>query len=79
EMLQEIAPELATQKPGELHAARLPELRYVIRMCDTETPGMLTFSDVIEQGRATLDVAKLDAIGATLSCHEPINIQFTSG
>src|SRR3984885_12518728 len=53
EMLQELAPELATQAPGELHAARLPDLRYVIRMCDTETPGMLTFSDVIEQGRAT--------------------------
>ncbi|TAL93059.1 MAG: AMP-binding protein [Paraburkholderia sp.] len=79
EMLQELAPELATHAPGELRAARLPALRYVIRMCDTETPGMLTFSDVIEQGRASLDVARLDAIGATLSAHEPINIQFTSG
>ncbi|MEX3790147.1 AMP-binding protein [Paraburkholderia sp. BR14374] len=79
EMLQELAPELATQPPGELHAARLPELRYVIRMCDTETPGMLSFSDVIERGRASFDVTRLDAIGATLSCREPINIQFTSG
>jgi len=79
EMLQELAPELAAQRPGELRAAKLPELRYVIRMCDTETPGMLSFSDLIERGRATLDVPKLDAIGATLSCHEPINIQFTSG
>ncbi|MGN8134717.1 AMP-binding protein [Paraburkholderia sp. 22099] len=79
EMLQALAPELATHAPGDLHAARLPDLRYVIRMCDTETPGMLSFSDVIERGRATLDVARLDGIGATLSCHEPINIQFTSG
>ncbi|CAG4899604.1 AMP-binding protein [Paraburkholderia gardini] len=79
EMLQTLAPELATHAPGELRAARLPDLRYVIRMCDTETPGMLTFSDVIERGRASLDVARLDAIGATLSAHEPINIQFTSG
>ncbi|CAG4903023.1 AMP-binding protein [Paraburkholderia saeva] len=79
EMLQELAPELAVHAPGELRAERLPELRYVIRMCDTETPGMLTFSDVIEQGRASLDAARLDAIGATLSAHEPINIQFTSG
>ncbi|APA86219.1 AMP-binding protein [Paraburkholderia sprentiae WSM5005] len=79
EMLQELAPELATQAPGELHAVRLPELRYVIRMCDTETPGMLSFSDVIERGRASFDAARLDAIGATLSCREPINIQFTSG
>jgi fatty-acyl-CoA synthase len=79
EMLQELAPELATQPPGDLHAARLPDLRIVIRMCDTETPGMLTFSDVIEQGRVALDTAKLDAIDATLSAHDPINIQFTSG
>jgi fatty-acyl-CoA synthase len=79
EMLQELAPELATQAPGDLHAARLPDLRVVIRMCDTETPGMLSFSDVIEQGRATLDPSKIDAIGATLSVDDPINIQFTSG
>ncbi|HXZ07755.1 MAG TPA: AMP-binding protein, partial [Paraburkholderia sp.] len=79
EMLQELAPELATATPGDLHAARLPDLRIVIRTCDTETPGMLTFSDVVEQGRATLDVAKLDAIGATLTSNDPINIQFTSG
>ena len=79
EMLQELAPELATATPGDLHAARLPELRIVIRMCDTETPGMLSFSEVVEQGRATLDTAQLDAIGATLHADDPINIQFTSG
>jgi fatty-acyl-CoA synthase len=79
EMLKELAPELATHAPGDLHAARLPDLRIVIRTCDTETPGMLTFSDMIEQGRVTLDVGKLDAIDATLSPNDPINIQFTSG
>ncbi|WP_118183751.1 AMP-binding protein [Paraburkholderia phosphatilytica] len=79
QMLQELAPELATAEPGNLRAARLPDLRIVIRMCDTETPGMLTFSDVIERGRVSLDVPKLDAICATLDAHEPINIQFTSG
>ncbi|MGF7129368.1 fatty-acyl-CoA synthase [Paraburkholderia sp. EB58] len=79
EMLQELAPELATQAPGDLHASRLPDLRVVIRMGDAQTPGMLSFSDVIEQGRATLDPAKLQAIGATLSAGDPINIQFTSG
>ena len=79
EMLQELAPEFATATPGDLHAARLPDLRAVIRMGDIQTPGMLSFSDVIEQGRATLDPAKLDEIGATLSADDPINIQFTSG
>ncbi|WP_109476761.1 AMP-binding protein [Paraburkholderia sp. C35] len=79
QMLQELAPELATATPGDLHAARLPDLRIVIRMCDTETPGMLTFSDVIESGRAVFDPTRLDAIGATLNPNDPINIQFTSG
>jgi fatty-acyl-CoA synthase len=79
EMLQALAPELATQAPGHLHAARLPDLRIVIRMCDTDTPGMLNFSEVIELGRTTLDAGALDAIGATLHADEPINIQFTSG
>jgi len=79
QMLQQLAPELATHAPGDLRAARLPDLRIVIRMCDTDTPGMLCFSEVIEQGRVSLERATLDAIGATLSPHEPINIQFTSG
>ncbi|HEY2000197.1 AMP-binding protein [Paraburkholderia sp.] len=79
QMLQALAPELATHAPGDLRAARLPDLRIVIRMCDTETPGMLSFSDVIERGRATLDTAALDVIADTLSPNDPINIQFTSG
>ncbi|WP_114813868.1 AMP-binding protein [Paraburkholderia kururiensis] len=82
EMLQELAPELASATPGDLHAARLPDLRMVIRMCDTETPGMLTVSDMVERGRVWLEQhgkATLDAIGATLDRHDPINIQFTSG
>jgi len=79
QMLEELAPELATQTPGDLHAARLPDLRIVIRMSDRGVSGMLSFSDVIEQGRATLDTAKLNEIAATLSPDDPINIQFTSG
>ncbi|HTH59417.1 MAG TPA: AMP-binding protein [Paraburkholderia sp.] len=82
EMLQTLAPELATATPGDLHAARLPALRRVIRLCDTSTPGMLTFSDVIEMGRGWLEAhgtQALDAIGATLAADDAINIQFTSG
>jgi fatty-acyl-CoA synthase len=79
EMLQALAPELADARPGELRAARLPHLRTVIRMCDAQTPGMLTFSELVEMGRIALDQMSPDAIGASLSAHDPINIQFTSG
>jgi fatty-acyl-CoA synthase len=82
EMLQTLAPELASATPGDLHAARLPELRAVIRMGDTDTPGMLNFSEVVELGRKRIEEAgraELDAIDAALSPDDPINIQFTSG
>ncbi|GLU35157.1 AMP-binding protein [Trinickia caryophylli] len=79
EMLRTLAPELDHAKPGDLHAARLPHLRTVVRMGDTATPGMLTFCELVESGRVALDRAALDAVCAGLSCRDPINIQFTSG
>ncbi|KAG0189566.1 Fatty-acid-CoA ligase [Apophysomyces sp. BC1034] len=79
EMLQTLAPELAQHAPGELHAARLPALRHVIRMGAGHTPGMLRYEDLVQQGRCELDVARLDTIGDTLGANDPINIQFTSG
>ncbi|MDR5737136.1 AMP-binding protein [Caballeronia sp. LZ016] len=79
EMLQTLAPELADAEPKALQAARLPELRAVIRMGATATPGMLNFDDVMHRGRAALDPAHLDALEATLRPDDAINIQFTSG
>ncbi|WP_244814869.1 AMP-binding protein [Caballeronia sp. Lep1P3] len=79
EMLQSLAPELADAQPNALYAVRLPELRTVIRMGAGATPGMFNFDDVMRQGRAALDTARLDALEGTLDADDPINIQFTSG
>ena len=79
EMLQRLAPELARCAPGALQSARLPSLEMVIRLGDEHTPGMLNYTGVLAQGRASVDAAALDALGAGLSCHDAINIQFTSG
>ncbi|TCW81085.1 AMP-binding protein [Burkholderia sp. SRS-46] len=79
EMLQTIAPELASATPGELHAARVPSLRTVVSMGDVAPAGMFRFADVIARGRETVDRAVLDALGAALASTDPINIQFTSG
>ncbi|CAG2157516.1 3-[(3aS,4S,7aS)-7a-methyl-1, 5-dioxo-octahydro-1H-inden-4-yl]propanoyl:CoA ligase [Cupriavidus yeoncheonensis] len=78
EMLQTLAPELQHCEPGALQAARLPALRWVIRMENVATPGMLTCLDVVARG-AGVDVSELDAISAGLDPRDPINIQFTSG
>ena len=82
EMVQRLAPELATCSPGALQAQRLPQLQTVIRLGEQTTPGMLNYSEVVERGRAALDVAALNALNALgegLSCFDAINIQFTSG
>ncbi|KVD90207.1 AMP-binding protein [Burkholderia stagnalis] len=79
EMLQTIAPELASAAPGALHAARVPSLRTIVSMGDVAPAGMFRFADVIARGRDALDPAALDALGATLASTDPINIQFTSG
>ena len=78
EMLQSLAPELATSEPGALQAARLPALRWVIRMGDAQTPGMIRYADVVAKG-AGVPRETLDAITAQLDRHDPINVQFTSG
>ncbi|NCU65049.1 AMP-binding protein [Acidovorax sp. 210-6] len=82
EMLQRLAPELATCAPGALKAARMPALEMVIRLGTDRTPGMLNYDDVLASGRARADRTALDALdnlGLGLSCHDAINIQFTSG
>ncbi|MEE4417559.1 AMP-binding protein, partial [Klebsiella pneumoniae] len=60
------------------NAAKLPALRWVIRMGEAGTPGMLNFADVVARGKS-VPVDALDAITATLSPDDAINIQFTSG
>jgi fatty-acyl-CoA synthase len=77
-MLNELAPELARSKPGQLDAQRLPHLKTVIRLGEEKTPGMLNFSDVARLGgeRERQELARLAGL---LQFDDAINIQFTSG
>jgi fatty-acyl-CoA synthase len=79
EMLQTLAPELASCEPGRLMSKRLPLLQFVIRMGEERTPGMFGYDEVMARGRAAFDGRALDAASAALDCHDAINIQFTSG
>ena len=51
----------------------LPALEFIIRMGEGRTPAMLNYGEVVARGR------KLPIDPITLDCHDPINIQFTSG
>jgi fatty-acyl-CoA synthase len=77
-MLNELAPKLATSEPGCLHAARLPDLRIVIRLGTERSAGMFNFDDVAAKAGPG-EFEALKTIGAELDFDAPINIQFTSG
>ncbi|HZU90856.1 MAG TPA: AMP-binding protein, partial [Stellaceae bacterium] len=77
-MLRALAPELAVAAPGELRAARLPELRLVITIGAEDAPGTMRFAEICGRGgRAERD--RLMALADRLQFDDPINIQFTSG
>ncbi|MDB5894954.1 MAG: AMP-binding protein [Rhodoferax sp.] len=80
-ILRELAPELGTAVPGQLQAARLPQLRTVVWIDvagqGDEVPGALRFTELLSRGDAA--DPRVDAIGRTLSARDPINVQFTSG
>jgi fatty-acyl-CoA synthase len=77
-MLRELAPELARAMPGKLESARLPALRAVIVLGESEQPGCLRFSDILGRGGAA-EAKRLEELAPVLQFDEPINIQFTSG
>ena len=76
-MVRELAPEIDTAAPGDLHAEKLPHLRSVINI-GGELPGMYAFEDVVARG-AEAGHGAVEALADTLQFDEPINIQFTSG
>ena len=78
EMLTTLLPELATSTPGQLHAARLPQLRAVIQIGGPALSGTIPFEDVARMGGAR-HTAELATLAATLQFDDPVNIQFTSG
>jgi fatty-acyl-CoA synthase len=77
-MLRELAPELATASPGNLHASRLPGLRLVITIGAENEPGAVRFEDALGLARDA-ERHRLAALAEELQFDDPINIQFTSG
>ncbi|MBI5483650.1 MAG: AMP-binding protein, partial [Deltaproteobacteria bacterium] len=78
ETLNSVVPALATSEPGKLSVSNLPFLKNVIFIGQETPAGMLNFDSIIQMGQEVSD-ADLNAIEATLNCHETINMQYTSG
>ena len=78
EMLYELAPELNSCKAGQLNAAKIPQLKTIIRLHPDSSPGMFSWTEML--AFADQVTAKtLAELQATLAFDEPINIQYTSG
>lgn len=77
EALRALAPESVFCTPGELKAARLPELKFLIRLGTGSTRGMLRFDDLVAL-RTPMERQALFALGASLRSTDPISIRVTS-
>jgi fatty-acyl-CoA synthase len=77
-MINTLAPELAKAVPGELRAARLPQLRAVIQVGGPPAPGTIPFEEVGRMG-GPRHRETIEALGKTLQFDDAVNIQFTSG
>lgn len=78
EVLRSLAPELDTCAPNELRAARLPQLRCVIRLGSTSTAGCYNFNDALDLAQPQYFV-RLQELATGIQPDDACNIQFTSG
>ncbi|MFC3031258.1 AMP-binding protein [Pseudoalteromonas fenneropenaei] len=80
DMLRQLAPESLHDEFDALNSARMPSLKQVILIDDdTDAPaGVMNFNALYGLAAAHHH-QELRDYAQTLSCHDPINIQFTSG
>jgi len=77
-MIREICPELDHCEPGQLQAARLPNLRNVIFIGEERQPGMFLWRDLLERGESVSEDVRI-ARQSLLDPDDVINMQYTSG
>jgi fatty-acyl-CoA synthase len=77
-MVESLAPQVASSRPGALAAAQLPDLSILIKIDGERRPGWLNFDDVPGLAEEA-DHQQLANDAAGLDPGDAINIQFTSG
>jgi fatty-acyl-CoA synthase len=73
-----LIPELRTCQRGHLRSEKFPKLRSLIYIGQEKHRGMFNTRELILLGSQCGD-ERLDEIKASLSCHDVINMQYTSG
>ncbi len=78
EMIQSLAPELASSEPRRLRSEKLPTLEMVIGFADSIPAGFIDYASL--PGHASeREISLVAAFEKSLDPFSPINIQFTSG
>lgn len=76
--LYELAPELRTQERGHLASKRFPRLKRVIFLGQEKHRGMYSIPELLSLAAMTSEADYADR-QAQLSCHDVVNMQYTSG
>jgi fatty-acyl-CoA synthase len=77
-IVNELIPELKTAERGKLASERFPCLRNVVFIGQEKHRGMFNTQELMLLGAQQSD-EQLNAIMASLDCHDVINMQYTSG
>jgi fatty-acyl-CoA synthase len=77
-MIFDLIPELKEQARGELKTQKLPELKNVVFIGQEKHRGMFNTAELILLGNHVDDL-DLESIKETITCHDVVNMQYTSG
>ena len=77
-MIFDLIPELKSSQRGNLKSERFPKLQNVIFIGPQKHRGMYNTSELILLG-SHIDDMELEFIKETISCHDVVNMQYTSG
>lgn len=77
-MVFDLVPELKTQARGELKSERFPVLKNIGFIGQQKHRGMYSTAELILLG-AHVDDLELENVKESISCHDVVNMQYTSG
>ena len=77
-MMFDLVPELRNSQRGNLKSEKFPELRNVVFIGPQKHRGMFNTAELILLG-SHIDDFELEQIGEKISCHDVVNMQYTSG
>ena len=78
EIALELIPEMQETAPGQLQSKCFPKLQTLIHLGSQNYPGMFNTKELLRHGD-NVSVQEYRKITESVSCHDVINIQYTSG